>query len=106
MYADLYIVLNFVGRVFLVALFMYINFTQIYVGSFSNRSFKHLFSNGSFVHSSIFTAGHLLRSVHGLISFESFIISDDLHQHSSIQFMCYTIDFYKICRPSLACVFL
>ena len=54
---------------------------------------------------SIFTAGHFLRSVHGLISFESFVISDDLHKHSSIQFMCYTIDFYKVCRPSLACVF-
>ena len=74
---------------------MYFNFTQIYVGSFSNRSYKHLFSNGSFVHSSIFTAGHLLRSVHGLISFESFVISDDLHKHSSIQFMCDTIDFIK-----------
>ena len=39
------------------------------MGSFSNRSYKHLFSNGSFVHSSIFTAGHFLRSVHELISF-------------------------------------
>ena len=43
--------------------------------------------------------------MHGLISFESLVISDDLHKHSSIQFMCYTIDFYKVCRPSLACVF-